>query len=226
VRPDRFERPTNWFEASCSIQLSYGRTCAILSFTAVATEIEIKLRWTQAASAAVERITGLGWKAMGPRTLEVDQVYDRGGELKSTDRLLRVRREIAEGQDRAEPTPATITFKGPAERSRYKRREEIEVVVDDAANFELVLERLGYLRAFRYEKFRTKFQREPQGMVTLDETPIGVFLELEGQQDWIDRVAEELGFSREDYLTASYASLFREQQKQNQSTRPDMTFEL
>ena len=26
VRPERFELPTYWFEASCSIQLSYGRT--------------------------------------------------------------------------------------------------------------------------------------------------------------------------------------------------------
>lgn len=26
VRPDRFELPTYWFVASCSIQLSYGRT--------------------------------------------------------------------------------------------------------------------------------------------------------------------------------------------------------
>ena len=28
VRPERFERPTYWFVASCSIQLSYGRTFA------------------------------------------------------------------------------------------------------------------------------------------------------------------------------------------------------
>ena len=28
VRPERFERPTYWFVASCSIQLSYGRTYA------------------------------------------------------------------------------------------------------------------------------------------------------------------------------------------------------
>jgi hypothetical protein len=25
VRPERFELPTLWFEAKCSIQLSYGR---------------------------------------------------------------------------------------------------------------------------------------------------------------------------------------------------------
>jgi hypothetical protein len=28
VRPDRLERPTLWFEARCSIQLSYGRVAS------------------------------------------------------------------------------------------------------------------------------------------------------------------------------------------------------
>src|SRR5208337_952287 len=31
VRPDRFELPTYWFVASCSIQLSYGRTLGVVS---------------------------------------------------------------------------------------------------------------------------------------------------------------------------------------------------
>ncbi len=30
ARPERFELPTLWFEARCSIQLSYGRTMLIL----------------------------------------------------------------------------------------------------------------------------------------------------------------------------------------------------
>ena len=29
ARPDRFERPTPWFEAKCSIQMSYGRFCLL-----------------------------------------------------------------------------------------------------------------------------------------------------------------------------------------------------
>jgi hypothetical protein len=29
VRPERFELPTLWFEAKCSIQLSYGRRKAV-----------------------------------------------------------------------------------------------------------------------------------------------------------------------------------------------------
>ncbi len=32
VRPDRFELPTPWFEAKCSIQMSYGRVKLILRF--------------------------------------------------------------------------------------------------------------------------------------------------------------------------------------------------
>ncbi len=31
ARPERFELPTTWFEARCSIQLSYGRDAGILA---------------------------------------------------------------------------------------------------------------------------------------------------------------------------------------------------
>jgi hypothetical protein len=31
VRPERFELPTLWFEARCSIQLSYGRLIVLES---------------------------------------------------------------------------------------------------------------------------------------------------------------------------------------------------
>ena len=46
------------------------------------------------------------------------------------------------------------------------------------------------------------------GVVTLDETPIGWFLELEGSPDWIDKTARQLGFSEEDYVILSYAALY------------------
>jgi hypothetical protein len=36
VRPERFELPTLWFEAKCSIQLSYGRTKHELQTTTTA----------------------------------------------------------------------------------------------------------------------------------------------------------------------------------------------
>jgi hypothetical protein len=33
VRPERFELPTLWFEAKCSIQLSYGRVVKMSNIT-------------------------------------------------------------------------------------------------------------------------------------------------------------------------------------------------
>ncbi|MGD0365805.1 MAG: hypothetical protein ABSC93_33395, partial [Bryobacteraceae bacterium] len=47
-----------------------------------------------------------------------------------------------------------------------------------------------------------------KGVATLDETPVGVYLELEGTPGWIDRNARRLGFAESDYSTASYYGLY------------------
>jgi adenylate cyclase, class 2 len=168
-------------------------------------ETEIKIRFERgSAEDARELIQRHGYAVVEPRTLESDQVFDRdSSELRTADQLLRLRRSGSR---------FTVTYKGPATRERHKSREEIEFDVSDAAAFELVLDRLGYAPRFRYEKFRTKFAAralEP-GIVTIDETPIGVFLELEGPADWIDRTAERMGFAPSEYCTQSYAALYRE----------------
>ncbi len=98
------------------------------------------------------------------------------------------------------------------ERGFRKSREEIEFDVADPEACVQVLGRLGYQPTFRYEKHRTTYTSpDVGGRITVDETPIGVFLELKGNQDWIDRVASAMGLSRAAYLTASYASLYREE---------------
>ncbi len=74
-----------------------------------------------------------------------------------------------------------------------------------------IFERLAYRPVFRYEKFRTEYgQRGSSGIATVDETPIGVYLELEGEPSWIDSTARKLGFAEKDYITASYARLYME----------------
>ena len=166
-------------------------------------ETEVKIRFERGAESARDLIEHHGFTLLEQRILESDQVFDRGAaELRLADQLLRLRRSGSR---------ATVTYKGPAARARYKSREEIEFDVSDASTFELVLERLGYSPRFRYEKYRTKFSGpgEP-GIVTIDETPIGVFLELEGPAEWIDRTAGLLGFNHSQYLTASYAALYQE----------------
>jgi adenylate cyclase, class 2 len=84
---------------------------------------------------------------------------------------------------------------------------------------------MGYQPVFRYDKFRTEFARPGEaGVATLDETPIGVFLELEGSPRWVDRTARKLGFSAADYITRSYGRLYTEFCKSRGMKCGDMVF--
>ncbi|MGD1096576.1 MAG: class IV adenylate cyclase [Bryobacteraceae bacterium] len=182
-------------------------------------ETEVKLRWSTGPQAAQHILDQNGYRMIEPRTFEADQLFDRSdAELRSTGRLLRLRRSGGR---------ATVTYKGPVAGGRYKSREEIEFDVSDADAFRQTLERLGYTGRFRYEKQRAKFARPDEpGIVTIDETPIGVFMELEGPAEWIDQTATRLGFSPSDYMTASYASLYGEYRKSNPDAPENMTFQV
>jgi adenylate cyclase class 2 len=88
-----------------------------------------------------------------------------------------------------------------------------------------ITERLGFQRAFRYQKYRTEYRLPgSSGLATLDETPIGVYLELEGKPAWIDRTARKLGFQESDYITDSYAGLYLEWCRKHRVRPADMVF--
>jgi adenylate cyclase, class 2 len=181
------------------------------------TETEVKLGWSGTAAEAEALVRSRGFALHEPRTLEEDQLFDRAsGELQAADQVLRLRRRGAH---------ATVTYKGPADRERYKSREEIEFDVSAADSFLVVLDRLGYRPGFRYEKYRSKFtiSGEP-GMIMIDETPVGIYIELEGPGDWIDSTAARLGYTADDFLTTSYAALYRQFRESHPQAPSDMVF--
>jgi len=180
-------------------------------------ENEIKLPVHDSPDAARLRVEALGYRLHRDRTLESDQLFDDlNGQLKSSDRILRLRRV----GDRA-----ILTYKGPAQRTRHKSREEIETDISDPAALVLVLDRLGYQPGFRYEKYRTMFRRADEtGVITLDETPIGFFGEIEGSARWIDRTARLLGINRDSYITDTYAALFYAWKRRTRSRASEITF--
>ena len=96
----------------------------------------------------------------------------------------------------------------------------------DPETFVQILAGLGYVPAFRYEKYRAIYRSavDPDGIVTIDETPIGTFLELEGEPEWIDRTAVLLGFTPRDYITASYAALYMQYRAAHPGVPKDMRF--
>ena len=88
-----------------------------------------------------------------------------------------------------------------------KLREEVETVVGDGEVLLRVLHELGLHVWFRYEKYREEFAREDV-IVAIDETPVGVFVEIEGSEEGITAMAEALGRNPEDYIVDSYRGLF------------------
>jgi adenylate cyclase class 2 len=163
-------------------------------------EIEIKLQ-VAGARAARTLLRTAGFRVLRPRVFEDNVILDTQDlALRNRGCLLRLRT--------AGPA-STVTYKGPPAAGRFKSREELEMAVSDARMAVSIFENLGFHRVFCYQKYRTEYS-EPgaQGVVTLDETPIGCFLEIEGSPRWIDRTARKLGFRVADYIKLSYGALY------------------
>jgi adenylate cyclase class 2 len=179
-------------------------------------ETEIKLAVKDARSAR-RRLREAGFVVSRPRVFEVNTVLDTPElGLRASSRLLRIRQA---------GKVATVTFKGVPETGKHKSREELELEISNAATMTSIMERLGYHRVFRYEKYRTEF-RQPRraGIAMLDETPLGVYLELEGTPHWIDLSARRLGFQESDYITASYGRVYLDWCAATGCKPGDMTF--
>lgn len=148
--------------------------------------------------------------------LERNALFDDAeGRLFSAKKALRVRHARGRG---------ILTFKGAASfEGSIKRREELEVEVSDPELLETILKRLGFIARFRYEKRREEY-RWKDCVFALDETPIGNFIEIEGESGPIGEALKALGLSAEDAVKSSYAGLYRRAREDDPRLPPDMVF--
>jgi adenylate cyclase class 2 len=184
-----------------------------------APEIELKF---SVADIRMLRTTAetLGFKLITERTFESNVLYD------SADRQLRSRKQILRLRHYGER--CTLTHKRQAAGGdgdlRYKTRIESESVVEDCDAVAEIFTQLGYGPVFRYEKFRTEWDMN-EGHLVLDETPIGVWAELEGPPVWIDSMLEKLCIAPELRTTESYGKLFLRWKEETGSAAENLTFE-
>jgi adenylate cyclase class 2 len=178
-------------------------------------EREIKLRFGSASDARAA-ILATGATPLLGRRLQEDALLDTHDEqLRQRRCVLRVRCECGKSR---------LTFKGPVQPGLMKVREEIETVVSDGEVLLRVLEELGLQVWFRYEKHREEFSHEDV-IVAIDETPVGVFVELEGSEGGIEAMAQLLGRTRKDYIADSYRVLFLRHCEEQGLTSADMVFQ-
>jgi adenylate cyclase class 2 len=179
--------------------------------TAGGTEVELK--YLQADLDDVRRrLRDAGARLDVPRALETNIVFDDAEHsLRESDRLLRLRN----GRE--------LTVKLPLEDTTYKSRQEINLDVGEG-DIESFLAGLGYAVDWRYEKWREGWDLD--GMwVTLDELPfIGDVVEIEGDRQKINEIAERLGLSGHTTSTANYLALFQDHRIAHGLEPGDMTF--
>ena len=178
-------------------------------------EIEIKLPVTD-LSGVRNRLSGGGGRLHAPWHDETNDLYDDAErKLSESGRTVRMRRAAGK---------SILTYKGPARFEDGARvREEREVEVSAAGEAEAILAGLGLRRAFRYEKRREEWTAEGC-IVALDVTPIGSFVEIEGDPAGIRRLVAALGLDASEAIPYSYPELYFRRRKEDPSLPPDMVF--
>jgi len=182
-----------------------------------AIETEVKFRVRDAVDLEL-RLQAAGFRRETPRTFERNVLFD------TPDRRLRQERQILRIRQYGEKW--LLTHKAlPSEGDfgLYKHRIETETTLGDGESVAAIFISLGYIAAFTYEKYRTEWADET-GHCVLDETPIGVFAELEGPEEWIDRKAAALGVDHAELFNLSYGRMFELWKEETGSRANDLTF--
>lgn len=183
-----------------------------------AAEIELKFSVDDVNSLRAKAFA-VGFRLKTERSFESNTLYD------TPDRQLRERKQILRLRNYA--GHCVLTHKRQAvgvEDIRYKTRVETESVVEDGAALAEIFTQLGYGPVFRYEKYRTEWDCG-DGHLVLDETPIGVWAELEGAPEWIDEMLVRLGVEAERCSTESYGRMFTKWKAETGSPAENLTFE-
>ena len=178
-------------------------------------EREVKLQFGS-VEVARDAVTSAGAAPLRCRRLQEDALLDDEAEtLRKRRCVLRVRVESGR---------SLVTFKGPVQVSPMKLREEIETVIGDGETMLRCFEQLGYGVWFRYQKYREEYALSDV-IVAIDETPVGVFVEVEGDEHGIIEATRALGRTPDDFVLDSYRSLFMEHRRAHGLPATDMLFD-
>ncbi len=183
--------------------------------TGVREEIEVKIP-VESLTAVREKLHASGAALRAAAHAESNVLFDDAERrLSGSGRTVRLRR--AAGR-------AILTYKGPARfQDGAKTREERETVVSDPEEAQAILAGLGLVPRFRYDKRREEWDCEGS-VVALDETPVGLYVEVEGDPTTIRRVVALLGLDPSESIPYSYAELYARRRKEDPALPPDMVF--
>ncbi len=177
-------------------------------------DIERELKFAEVDHGMLrERLATIEAESQGTPALEDNWLFDSEGRLSEKHSILRLR---------VDRNGSHLAFKGPAHfEERTKVRVEYQVAVDDFETTKRILEALGYFPIRRYQKYRENWLLGSV-VISLDHTPIGDFVEFEGEG--CERVARRSGFDPDRAERRDYMRLYEEYLKEHPDAPPDMVF--
>ncbi len=182
-------------------------------------EIEAKVK-VAGLDAIGDRLEGLGAEHRGDVT-HLDTYYG-GGEGVPIKRGcgLRLRRWIDAAGEKA-----ILTYKGPKQKGRFKKRTEIEVEIADYSAMASLLAAIGYRQELIIEKLR-RLWRFRGCAICLDRLPLlGSFVEVEGpDEDIIGQVLAEIGLGGLEHINKGYAGLIKSKLREIGSQDTEVLF--
>jgi adenylate cyclase class 2 len=176
-------------------------------------ENEIKLAFPS-PEAAVKRVLEAGGQIVSARAFEDNVLFDLADQpLTRSGRILRLRRFGGN---------SLLTLKLPvAGEHKHKVKVEHETAIADPDALRSILACLGFTAVYRYQKYRATYTLGAV-LAAIDETPVGTFVELEGDPDDVDRAAASLDATPADYIRATYRELHEKQAAERGVVAGDM----
>ena len=166
------------------------------------TEIEAKLK-IDSPFEIERRLIALGAEFIAEQRQKDYHFDDAEGTMSRGDKCIRIREQLVDGV-----AGFFLTYKGPKEKDNFKKRQEIEIEIADAASLRELLSALGYEEKLTVEKTR-RLWRLNKCEIALDSLSLlGDFVEIEGPDDkTISEVQNSLGLSNLQHIPKSYAAL-------------------
>jgi adenylate cyclase class 2 len=163
----------------------------------MAIEIERKYRMSpKRVDEITQKLDELG-AVFEQEVFEVNYQH-RGGDMDERGATLRVRK-IGDF--------SVLTYKERIKNATgVKERIEFETSVSDVDATEKIIERLGYKLTAVYEK-RRKYWRMGSVEVVLDELPFGLYMEIEGTVEDIEKAEQDLGLKEIEREPRGYPRL-------------------
>ncbi len=118
----------------------------------------------------------------------------------------------------------TITMKEKiGEDKNVRSRKETEFEISDVDQMAYILEKLGFTFSRIMEKYRINLQYKG-AILSIDDMPFGMYLEIEGTEEQIETITVELGYSADDKVLGTYWDVFEEYKKENNLTGENIVF--